>query len=63
MSTSQEAADLLATHLPFTVFNLHDDTWVLETEAVGRGNDVLASIGTRWRDLGLVTHSPKDSCY
>ncbi|RIZ08784.1 hypothetical protein AXW98_11565 [Pseudomonas aeruginosa] len=63
VSTTQEAANLLATHLPFTVLNLHNDTWVLETEAVRRGNDVLASIGTRWRDLSLVAHCAKDSCY
>ncbi|VFT16683.1 Uncharacterised protein [Pseudomonas aeruginosa] len=34
MPPAQKTADILAAHLPFTVLNLHDDTWVLEAEAV-----------------------------
>lgn len=34
VTSSKETADLLTAHLLFAVFDLHDDSWILEPEII-----------------------------
>jgi len=59
VTATQEAADGLRAHGFLTVLDFDDDSGALETEPVGRGDYVLATIGSDGRYFSFVAHGAK----
>src|SRR5690606_37584052 len=52
VSPAKKAANRLAAHLSVAMLDLDHDTRVLKSEAIGRSNDVLATVSAGRRHLG-----------
>src|SRR5690606_21697421 len=61
VSPAKKAANRLAAHLSVAMLDRDHDARVLKSEAIGRSNDVLATVSAGRGHLGLVSHRAEDA--